>query len=425
MQEEFLHFIWKFQYFDKHNLTTTSGELINVISQGIQNHNSGPDFSFSKVKIGKIDWHGFTEIHIDSSDWNKHRHQNDKAYDKTILHVVWQDDKEVLRSDGSLMPTLELRNRVNLDLIYNYKNLLGNADAIPCATYLSSVNRLAKYAMMDFVVMKRLEKKAGFLLQLVNQNITWEEATYRLLAKNFGFKVNSESFLTLAESTPQKIIYKHADNLLQIEALLFGQAGFLDNKNGDLYFSKLKKEYDFLAHKYGIAAQKLTKHQWKFSRLRPGNFPAIRIAQFSFLCYSFKNLFSTFKEVHSYSDFSKKLKIHQSEYWQGHYSFAKKSKAKIAGLGKSSVDNVLINTVIPLKVAYGIAKDAQVSIDNAISLLENLPAENNKITRLWKDTGFAVKNAYDSQSLIELYNNFCVKRKCLTCKIGVDIVKKT
>ena len=425
MQEEFLHFIWKFQYFDKHNLTTTSGESINIISPGIQNHDSGPDFSLSKIKIGKIDWHGYTEIHINSSDWDKHRHQHDKAYDKTILHVIWQDDKEVLRNDGSLMPTLELKNRVNLDLIHNYKKLLHNADAIPCATYLSSVNRLTKYAMMDFVVMKRLEEKASFLLQLVNENITWEAATYRLLAKNFGFKVNAEIFLALAKSIPQKLIYKHADDLLQIEALLFGQAGFLEEKNGDAYFLKLKKEYNFLAHKYGIANQRLAKHQWKFSRLRPGNFPTIRIAQFSFLCYSFKNLFSTFKAVHSYSDFSKKLKVQQSEYWQAHYSFGKRSKTKIAGLGKSSIDNILINTVIPLKVAYGIAKDAQVSIDNAVGLLENLPAENNRITRLWKESGLAIKNAYDSQSLIELYNNFCARRNCLSCKIGVDIVKKT
>ena len=417
--------MWKYQYFSKNQLITTHKEPVSIFNPGIHNHDAGPDFKQAKIDIDGINWFGHVEVHVKSSHWKLHRHQIDPAYDRVILHVVWEDDKPVYRQDGSLIPTIELKGRVNFDLFKKYKYLTENLEKIPCNSYIKQIDNLVIHSMLDKAVMGRLERKADFVIQLINKKLTWQEATYRLLAQNFGFKTNKEAFLRLAENLPLKLINKHCDNLFQIEALLFGVAGFLQGHLKDEYFEGLKKEYRFLAHKYNLHHNRLNEVEWKFLRMRPGNFPTIRIAQFAHFFHLNKNLFSVFKGVNSCQFLIDNLSITQSGYWQNHYSFGKISHASIPGLGKESIYNIIINTVVPLKVAYGLVKEEQSQIDLAIHLLEKLPPETNKVTKLWKNLDVKIENAFDSQGLMELFHNFCLGNKCLNCNIGISIVKTT
>lgn len=422
MQESFLHYIWQFQYFDKRELYTSSGEKLEVFFPGTQNGDSGPDFNNAKIRLDQIDWVGNAEIHIQSSGWYDHHHHLDGAYENVILHVVWDEDKQVLRKDGTLIPTLTLKNRVDESLIKKYKNLVHATSAIPCEKLFPEVRDLVKLGMLDKALMQRLEHKAEQVVQLLNAtNSDWEEITYQLLARNFGFKINYEPFFQLANAVRRKTLLKHGDNLTQIEALLFGQAGFLEYGNKDDYFKELQREYRVLSVKYGLENQKIKKESWKFLRLRPANFPTIRIAQFSALIYKNRNFFS--KLIAPGNDIAKLFDIKTSTYWHCHYRFGRKTARSISGLGSESVNNLIINTVVPLLVAYGKTHDDQSMIDKALELLHAIKAEKNKITKSWSGIGFVAKDAFDSQALIELNNNFCLKRRCLACNIGVDILK--
>lgn len=423
MKESFLHFIWQFQYFNKSDLRSSDGEIINILHPGFLNDDSGPDFLNTKVMIGNITWNGNVEIHIKSSDWNQHNHQNNEAYENVILHVVWQDDKSIFRKDGTKIPTIELKNRVSTDLILKYNDLMNSRYHIPCADQLQQIPSVTLYSMLDKALSHRLQQKADFVNSLyIKTRQNWEEAAYQLLAKNFGFKINSEAFLELSKILPYKLILKHSDNLLQIEALLFGQAGLLEGNMEDPYFGFLQREFSFLKHKYGFDFQ-LKVSQWKFLRLRPANFPTIRIAQFAAILHKNKSLFSFFTDFQSYNELFNKLKVTQSDYWLKHYNFATESKSRIPGLGTDSVNNLIINTAVPLLAALSKQRDNQEYLDKAIQLLESLPKEENRILKLWNEAGIKVKNSYDSQALIELYNNFCLERQCLTCKIGTAVLK--
>ncbi len=433
MEESFLHFIWQLQYFDKENLQTSQNESLSIFRPGLINSDSGPDFREAKLRINAIEWHGDVEIHIKSSDWLRHQHQEDDAYNKVILHVVWDDDKPVFRADGTPIPTLTLKNRISSAILQRYNDFLGNHQAssyIPCANLIHQAPTLTRLSMTERALMQRLEKKATVVHELLasNQN-DWEETAYQLLCKNFGFKINSEAFLALGKSLPLKYIAKHRNQILQIEALLFGQAGFLDEppETDDGYWQSLKEEYSFLDKKYNLASHKLTLHQWKFMRLRPANFPTIRLAQLAQLLATHHNLFSLFKNFTSYPELFQTLQVSQSAYWQKHFRFGVSVKDKASSgkskLGKTSIENIIINTVVPLLVAYAKAKDEDVYLEKALALLQQIPAERNKITRLWEDLGVEAKTAFDAQGLIELYNSFCTQKKCLSCNIGVAIIK--
>ena len=298
MNESFLHYIWQLQYFDKKDLKTTDGEAIAITAPGKGNTNAGPDFLTAKIRIGNIDWAGSVEIHTNASAWLGHGHDDDRAYDNVILHVVWQNDKPVVRTDGTPIPTLELHHRVDLGLIGEYKQLVNNASSIPCENSLSRVDELTKVSMLDKALMQRLESKAANVLQLFHQTgQDWEEVAFQLTARNFGFKINNEPFFALTQSVSRKILLKHSDNLTQIEALLFGQAGFLEYSIHDEYLKLLQREYHVLASKYDLEKEKLNYSVWKFMRLRPANFPTLRIAQFGALFYRNKNLFSKMIEA--------------------------------------------------------------------------------------------------------------------------------
>lgn len=422
MSESFLHYLWQLQYFEKKDLLTTEGEPLAVLKTGTLNSNAGPDFFNAKIKIGEIDWVGTVEIHVKSSDWFVHRHEKDAAYNNVILHVVWENDKQVHQNHAPI-PTLELKSRVDSSLLNEYRKLINSPTLIACEKTFSKVDDLIKLSMLDKALMQRLETKANAVSELLKfNNNDWNETTYQLLSKNFGFKVNADPFFQLSKALPYKIIQKQ-NSLLQVEALLFGQAGMLETKTKDEYITALFREYHLLSQKYSLGDFRLNPGQWRFLRLRPANFPTIRLAQLAALLFYSKNIFSQIISIESNTSVQKIFTQQQSEYWKTHYRFGKKAKASVSELGEASIQNIVINTVAPLLVAYGKHKDEQAYIDRAVELLQQLPAEQNKITSQWNELGLKVKNAFDSQGLIELHNNFCQKRQCLNCSIGISILK--
>ncbi len=424
MNESFLQYLWQFQYFDKRDLKTTAGEALTILKPGILNSDSGPDFSHVKVRIGDIDWVGNVEIHVQSSGWYEHKHDQDRAYENVVLHVVWEENKPVYRNDGTRIPTLHLKNRVEEHLIKSYQKIINNPNSVPCEKSFPAVDELIKHSMIDKALMQRLEAKAKLISVLLDQNKgDWEETAYQLLAGNFGFKINKEPFHQLAKSLPYKLIQKHRDHLTQVEALLFGQAGFLVAKSKDEYLTSLFNEYQFLGKKYNLINQQLHVTQWKFLRLRPANFPSIRLAQFATLLATHKNIFSSLLELQDYKSLVRFFEIQPSTYWHNHYRFGKKSKRLVSGFGEASRDIIIINTVVPLLVAYGQSRDDWSLVDRAVHILQSIPTEKNRITRLWQNLGYASNTAFDSQGLIELYTNYCQRRECLNCSIGSSLLR--
>jgi len=421
--ESFLHYLWELQYFNKELLLTTKGEEILIFHPGQKNTHAGPDFFNARIRIGDMEWVGSVEIHIHASGWIEHRHNVDPAYENVILHVVWKDDKPVKRDNGSRLPTLELRNRVDSELLLHFRRLMHSPEIVPCSSKLNTVSPLVKFSMLDKVLVERLAAKAKEIQETFQRNNNdWEETCFQLLARNFGFKVNSDPFKQLAQSLPFKFLLKHADKLLQVEALLFGQAGFLEDENDEAYYQLLQREYKLLGQKYQLFAHRLNKVQWRFLRLRPANFPTLRIAQLASLVYYRKNLFSSILAIDSVKGLTAFFSVRQSDYWLHHFQFFKAWKEAVNTLGRASIQNIIINTVAPILVAYGKSKNEQVYIDRAVSILQNLHAESNHITKQWETLGMDAGNAFDSQAMVELYNNYCLRRRCLSCKIGTALV---
>lgn len=424
MTESFLHYIWQFQYLDRSDLRTTDGDAIQVFHPGHRNPHAGPDFTDARIKIGDLEWRGCVELHIQSSGWMAHQHQYDAAYEPVVLHVVWENDQPVTRSDGSNMPTLELKGRVDELLWKQYRSLITSPEIIPCSYSIQKVQEPIRTSMQERALTERLEKKARAFIEILNrcQN-NWEEATYRLLGRNFGFKVNADAFAQLTTAVPLKILLRHADRPLQVEALLFGMAGFLDDiKRPDDYVRELIREFDLLQHKYGLAGKKMHVAQWRFMRLRPANFPTLRMAQFAAFVVATPNLFSAILETENAKDLISLFRVRQSDYWQKHYHFAKKAN-RVPFLGRSSMQMLVINTAVPVLAAYALEHDAYNYMDRAVAILHKLPAEQHNITRNWSALGWKVQTAFDSQSLLELYQSYCQKRRCLECQVGAALVK--
>jgi hypothetical protein len=422
--EDFIHYTWQYQQFDKANLHTTDGQVLSIIKPGFRNSHSGPDFENARIIIGQIEWAGKVEIHLKSSDWNKHRHQLDAAYENVVLHVVWEHDGEVFRSDGSVIPTLEIKDLVFKDTLQKYENLLKNSSDIPCEYHLKDISNLAKISMIEKALAHRLNQKSESLKEILDAtNSDFEELAYRVFARNMGFKLNSDAFLRLAEVLPLKYTQKHRGNLMQIESLLFGQAGFLDEIK-DEYSESLCKEYDFLAQKYDLKKLKMQRSEWRFLRTRLGNFPTVRISQLAAILNQSQGLFSLFLEDANKQNIEKSLQVMPSAYWREHYDFDKKSQFSLHGIGKSSVENLLINTSVQLLAFYSEKTDNSTYFEKAIKILEEIKPEQNFITKIWQNLGFSCASAFDSQALIEQYNNFCTQKKCTQCAIGVEILKK-
>jgi hypothetical protein len=419
MTEGFLVHIWKYGLFDRNSMVADTGETVEVISLGEMNQNAGPDFLNAKIRIGNTLWAGNVEIHLNASDWKKHKHNEDKSYDNVILHVVFNADEPVIRSDSSRIPSVVLQ--FDPVLYSNYIALINNKAWVPCQSHVLKIDSFLIHTWLASILVERLQAKTDRIDQLLEQyNNSWEEVFYIQLARNFGFSINAEPFEQLARSLPLHCLAKHKNNLIQTEALLFGQAGFLVKDMADSYYLKLKAEYRHLSNKFDLKPVDL--HQWKFLRLRPMNFPTIRIAQFASLIHASSGLFRKIIETENLNSLQKIFSVTASDYWQTHYQFGIAAVRKVKALGKEAVNIILINTVIPLIFLYGCKTGNEKLKTRAVELLTQLPAEKNAVTRCWKKSGIHVESAFDSQALLQLYNNYCIKRQCLHCMIGNKII---
>lgn len=423
MTEEFLYYIWKFRLFPL-NFKLNTGEACKIIDVGTRNDHSGPDFFNAKIKIDDTIWAGNVEVHVKSSDWFSHHHNNDAAYENVILHVVFIHDKEIIRKNGDFIPVLELKDKFNNSLYERYQNFMTSRNWIPCENMMAGVNRFHINNWLDRLLVERLENKAKEIEdQLKLNKNNWEQTFYEFISRNFGFKVNALPFEMIAKSLPLNVFAKHKNSRFQLEALLFGQAGLIPEKGKDDYTRKLRKEYLFLKKKYGL--KPIDAHLWKFMRLRPSNFPTIRVAQFADLIYRSSHLFSIILETEKLNDLSKLFEMNVSEYWQTHYVFDKSSKKRMHQLSKATINLLFINTVIPFLFVYGRLRKDNAFSDRALKYLEQIPGENNAIISKWGDLGMSVQTAFNTQALLELKNNYCDKKQCLNCSVGNEILKRS
>jgi hypothetical protein len=421
MTEEFLHYIWQYRLYSP-DLFLQTGELLEVLHPGIHNTDSGPDFFNAKIRIGETIWAGNIEVHIQSSDWKRHNHQFDPSYDNVILHVVWRDDIPVYRSDGAAIPTLVLDGLYNENSWKNYLRFMSSQQWIPCGSMISTVDPFIRNAWFDRVLVERLERKAlqvEHILLLTNNN--WAQTFYRLLARNMGFKLNNQAFEMLAQSLPFQFLAKHANDLFQLEAMIFGQAGLLQADFVDEYPLKLKNEYKFLQQKFDLAP--IDSHLWRFMRLHPGNFPTLRLAQFASIIHHSNAIISGLFNSNNVTAYRKLFGAEASEYWNTHYTFDKLSASRKKSLGQSSIDLLIINLVAPILVAYGRRRSDPEMTEKPIDLLMQLKGEENSIIHEWAKLGIHVENAASTQALLEMKTNYCDAKKCLTCRIGNELLK--
>lgn len=423
INESFLQFVWKTQAINQTQLFTSTGDKISIFKPGIFNTDAGPDFYQAHIKIGEIDWFGSVEIHVNSSDWHLHNHQKDHAYEPVILHVVWENNKSIQRKDGTEIDVLELKNVLLPTILNNYDQLLNSIQSIPCENQFGLVPNLYKIQMKDAALTQRQISKSQRISNFYEKtNHDLEETAYRLLARNFGFRLNADAFERLATILPYKIIQKHLDQKIQVEALLFGMAGMLEHTDNESYTEILKREFNFLSYKFGISDLKMSMAEWKFLRTRPANFPTLRISQFA-------DFLTKVKSIHSFLNQDSKsqllnLEISASNYWKEHYTFGKQTVKTLENLGKSSKENILINSVVPLLFFYSTILGDDSLKEKAMEILEFLPAENNAITRTWESLGERPISAFDSQSLIEQFQGFCSNKKCLDCPVGTYLIRK-
>jgi hypothetical protein len=419
MKESILHYIWQQKLFTAHNLETTEGEAVEIIDVGKFNTDAGPDFFNSKIRIGTTVWAGNVEVHTRSTDWNRHGHHTDKAFDNVILHVVSLSDGDVFRTNGEKIPQLVLKYPNQIET--NYNQLLHEQKWIPCADKISSVPSIFIQSWKNALLTERLEQKMEAIQQLLNENNQhWEEAFYITLARNFGFGTNSQAFENLAKSLPLSVLGKNKDQLILLEALLFGQAGLLTDNNEDEYNIRLNREYEFLSSKFSL--EPINPVQWKLLRLRPDNFPHIRIAQFASLIHHSSKLFSKIIENPELENLRKLFECEPSEYWKNHYLFQTQSASKSKKLGIQSINGILINTVVPFLFCYAYQKNNQDLKDKAVQLLEQIPTERNAIIAGWQNLGLKSESAFDTQALIHLKKQYCDEKKCLRCRIGHKVL---
>lgn len=417
MTEKLLQFIWQFQYFNNGELRTTAGEELQIIYPGTYNTNQGPDFSEAKIRIGKTIWAGNVELHVKASDWNKHNHQNDKNYNNVILHVVWEND-----FPNYNIPVLNLENRIATTLLQRYEELMTTRGFIPCEKSIASVKPIVLQSWKERLLAERLTRRSATVKSFLDQNNQhWEETFWWLLARNFGVKINAEAFEATARSIPLPVLAKHKNQIHQLEALLMGQANLLDERFTEDYPVMLRREYEFYKSKY-----KIKKHTYSsfFLRMRPGNFPTIRLAQLAALINQSAHLFSRIKETNSIQDIKKWFDVAANDYWHYHYRFDQPSSFKKKNLGAAMIDNILINTVCPVLFAYGHFHNEQKYKDRALQWLEEITSESNSITKGFHQLGLENKNAHDSQAMLEMKTQYCDRKMCLNCSIGNSILKQ-
>ncbi|GGF25684.1 DUF2851 family protein [Hymenobacter cavernae] len=427
MQEDFLHYIWQHQYFDKTDLQTEAGEIITVLRPGNRNADAGPDFLGARLQIGEVEWNGAVEIHLSASDWARHQHQIDPKYDQVVLHVVYTADHAVRRTNGTLVPTLALASRLAPELLQRYQRLLSAPPtALPCAPFLMQVPGITRAMMVERALLERVEQKAAGIEALHQQlGADWEATAYHALATAFGFQKNSESLARLAKALPLNIVRRHRHDVRQLEALVFGQAGFLGEAaetETDSYITGLRNEYMFLAHKYNLASSALPVHAWNFLRLRPANFPTVRLSQFAALLHARPTLFDALLTAADVLTLEQFFAAPLSEYWREHYRPGRTGKVPI--LGRSSAQLLVTNVVVPLRVAYARYVGQPELTESAVALLNQLPAERNHLTEPYEALNFSHRSAADSQGLLALGRSYCEPRHCLRCAIGSHVLRQ-
>ena len=419
MTERLLQYIWQFQYFNPNNLITEEGEALQVIHPGTLNTNQGPDFTDAKIKIGTTIWAGSIELHIKNSDWKNHKHSSDKNYKNVILHVVWQNDVNL----NLPFSTLLVQDKVPKVLLNKYDELMNENSFIPCEKSIHQINELTWQNWKERILVERLENKTRVIFDYLQKNNNhWEESFWWLLAKNFGINLNSIAFEKIAQSISINILAKHKDQIHQTEALLFGQAGLLDADFTEDYPKLLQREYQFLKKKYNL--QKI-EGSMIFLRMRPSNFPTVRLAQLAMMVHKSLHLFSKIKEAIDVKSIKALLNVTANDYWHYHYVFDEITAFKKKKLGEQMIDNILINTVVPVLFAYGHYHNENAFKDKALLWLENITAEKNSITKGYSSLHIENKTAFDSQALIQLKNEYCNKRRCLDCSVGNKLLRKT
>ena len=421
MQEEFLHYLWVNKKLPFTQLKTHLNESLEINHFGQYLQNAGPDIFNAQISINQQKWAGNIEIHIKSSDWYVHNHENDTNYDNVILHVVWENDTPIFRKDNSEIPTLELKKYVSLSEINKYKSLITSKSWINCENKITEIDDFIWNNWLESLFLNRLERKSEIIdkrLQETNNN--WEAIFFEMLAKNFGLNTNGECFLQLAQSIPFSIIRKESFDTESLEALFYGKLNLLDENLEDEYYFKLQNNWKYLKTKYNL--QEEYGLQPQFFKLRPDNFPTIRLSQLIHLISNKPNLFSQLLLANSYSEIKELLKSETSEYWKSHYSFSKTSKAKTKGLTTEFIDLLIINTIIPIKFSY-IKNQGKINIEELILLLEAIPSEKNSIIEKFAEFKVKSINAFQSQSLLELKKEYCNKNKCLKCAVGLQLLK--
>ena len=428
--EQLLHYTWKFKFFPLKELKTSSGEVIEVIDPGKHNTNAGPDFTNAKIRINGTMWAGNVEIHDKSSDWYLHGHDKDSSYDNVILHVAGELDTEVMKSNGQYIPQLQLD--VPDYVMQHYAELQKTDSYPPCFKVIPDLPAILVHKWMESLQIERLEQKTEAISKRVELcNGSWEDAYFVTLARNYGFCINGDAFEQWAYHVPLNAVAHHRDDLFQIEAIFMGQAGLLEldavpdyyqkDALNDGYFVKLRNEYKYLAQKFSM--KPIDFKLWRFLRLRPQNFPHIRISQLANLYYQQKAGLSQLVECETVEQLKNVLASHVTPYWETHYTFGSTSSKNEKHLSYGSINLLMINTAIPMLFAYGRHSLREELCYRACDLLEQLKAENNYIIRMWKQVGLDVKTAGDSQALIQLKKEYCDKKDCLRCQFGYEYLK--
>ena len=423
--EQLLHYIWKHRILPLHELRTTDGRAVEIIDPGLHNTHSGPDFFNAKLRIDGTMWVGNVEIHERSADWFMHSHDQDPAYNNVVLHVASVIDADVVTADGSRPPQMELH--VPPYVMQNYRRLLAADHYPPCRETVMQLPRLTIHSWMSALGAERLSDKCAAIEQRVRAaGGSWEQAFFATIARSFGFGVNSEAFEQWAAQLPFMQVAHHRDDPFQVEALFIGSAGLLDTSQmnerqraaatADPYFVRLRNEWEYLAHKFSLTA--MQRQTWRFLRLRPQNFPYIRLSQLAQLYCSRHADLSRIVTCASLSDMREALQTEVSSYWRTHYTFGNESRSNAKHLSSASIDLLIINAIVPMLYAYGRHRKDELLMARANDLLQSLPPEDNTHIRLWQECGITADNAADTQSLIQLHARYCERKDCLRCRFG-------
>lgn len=411
MKEEFIYYLWENRLLHL-DLKTTDNEDITILSVGIRNHDSGADFVNARIKIGDALWAGQVEIHVRASDWFKHNHHNDANYDSVILHVVYENDTDSLK-----IPTLEIKDKFDISIFHKYNWFFGSRNWIPCGEFVGGVQNFTLISWLDRMLVEHLENECKDLdFKLKNNQYDWEQAFYQRLMRYFGLKVNNDSFEYLSRILPLNLLLRHRDNDIYIESMMFGCAGFLERDFEEDYPSLLKRDFMMLRSKFGLKVMPLSN--WKFLRLRPPNFPTIRIAQLAKIITKNGNMFSKIRDADDIQEIRDLFDVELNSYWDNHFQFDKTSKVERRKiLGKTAVDLIIINAIVPMLFYYGHTHSLESYKEKAMSFLEQIEAEDNLIIRNFQNSGIVLQNAFQTQAILYMYKYYCKRRRCLECRI--------